>query len=926
MAAPGAEAEAQENWDQAWFAGEDAPEPTHAWVAPVMAGLAVVGWSALFIAAHLPELQTGVALAGMPGLVVQWCVPVLLIGLVWLLALRHSTREGKRFGDVARLLSTESAQLERRLTTVNRELSLAREFIAAQSRDLESLGRVAADRLSQNAERLQDLVRDNGARVDSISTVSISALEHMEKLRGQLPVIASSAKDVTNNIANAGRTAHAQLEDMVQGFNRLNEFGSASERQVESLRGRVNETLAEFRRHSEQFQSIADERFNALATRGEEFRNQLDKHEIDALAAIRTRAAALAAEIEETRRQLDDHEAASLTSLRARLTALRDESDVVSRALRDAEERAEEQLKASLATVLAEQTATAENITSIQAETVNALKAALESLRAEQSATVESFAGTQRTAIDTLKTALEALQTEHSAAAQNITGIHRQTIDDLKAALANLRDEQSAAADGITAAQHTAIDSLAGRLATLVAEAERMDQALTQRGEQLAIEAEERQARQVEHERHAIARIEHMLGELDGTIAERLERHRQHATAVSERAEAVTERLSGFETRLAQIATQSGDSEVRLTGSLQTLTDRLTAARTTLAATECDVEKLTNDSVRLLELIQASAKHSHTALPEALAVSEDRLTRLENGVTALLALLHQSAEGGEDLASGIEQSGANLEALMTKLASAQDSVTRQGQDHAAQLAQMLATLAEIDRATDTASAKARGELVSAIAALRTTLSEAVEAIETDSPARIATVARNLGDESAQAIEKAMRNKVSEVSGRLEQAVAHAAGVTREATIQLRDQLAIVDELAGNLESRVSHARQRAEEQVDNDFSRRVALITESLNSNAIDIAGALSTDVSDTAWAAYLRGDRGIFTRRAVSLLENAEIKAIQQLFERDSSFREHVSRYIHDFEAVLRQVLSTRDGNALGVTLLSSDMGKLYV
>jgi hypothetical protein len=143
---------------------------------------------------------------------------------------------------------------------------------------------------------------------------------------------------------------------------------------------------------------------------------------------------------------------------------------------------------------------------------------------------------------------------------------------------------------------------------------------------------------------------------------------------------------------------------------------------------------------------------------------------------------------------------------------------------------------------------------------------------------------------------------------------------------MRDQLAKIDELVGNLENRVTYARERAEEQVDNDFTRRVALITESLNSNAIDIAGALSTDVADTAWAAYLRGDRGIFTRRAVSLLESGEIKAIQQLFERDDTFREHVSRYIHDFEAVLRQVLSTRDGNALGVTLLSSDMGKLYV
>jgi hypothetical protein len=143
---------------------------------------------------------------------------------------------------------------------------------------------------------------------------------------------------------------------------------------------------------------------------------------------------------------------------------------------------------------------------------------------------------------------------------------------------------------------------------------------------------------------------------------------------------------------------------------------------------------------------------------------------------------------------------------------------------------------------------------------------------------------------------------------------------------MRDQLAKVDELAGNLENRVTRARERAEEDVDNDFARRTAIITESLNSTSIDIAKVLSADVSETAWASYLRGDRGIFTRRAVSLLDAGEVRAIQQIFERDDAFRDNVNRYIHDFEALLRQVLSTREGNALGVTLLSSDMGKLYV
>jgi len=38
------------------------------------------------------------------------------------------------------------------------------------------------------------------------------------------------------------------------------------------------------------------------------------------------------------------------------------------------------------------------------------------------------------------------------------------------------------------------------------------------------------------------------------------------------------------------------------------------------------------------------------------------------------------------------------------------------------------------------------------------------------------------------------------------------------------------------------------------------------------------------------------------------------------------VNRYIHDFEAMLRNILATRDGTPLSVTLLSSDTGKLYV
>jgi len=815
-----AEAISEDAWRNAWVATEEPAlaAPSRDWLAPSLAGAAALGWTAFFLYALSPHFET-LSLDTVPALVVQWAVPLLLVGMVWLLVLRHSSRESRRFGNVARALSNESAQLETRLTTVNRELSLAREFIAAQSRDLESLGRIATERLSANAERLQGLIRENGSRVESISGVSQAALDNMEKLRNQLPVIASSAKDVTNNIGNAGRAAHVQLEDMINGFNRLNEFGSASERQVARLRESVEAALTEIHARGEQVAALADRRFDLLSERGTAFRSELDGHEVAALESIRTRAEALEEEIAQTRGQLDRHEEESLTSLRARLVALREESDVVSRALRDGEGRAAE--------------------------------------------------------------------------------AWRQALDDL-------HEEQGEVARGITRAQDTALSALRGSLEAIGNDAENLDREISARRERLAGELGERQARQAEQER--------------------LENQRLQASALSERAVAVSGELGEYEARFGAIVGSSEALEARLRGSLAQLTERLTAARATLSATDGEVEKLTETSVRLLELIQGSARFAHNDLPEALVVSEERLNRLHAGIASVLEALRQSARSGEELAGGVEQSGTNLKDFADELSAMHSDLSEHGAAHADLLRVLHTSITDIDAATQTAADRAQTELQDALAALGKSIEDSVGAIETGSAARIAQVAENLGTESAQAIDRSMRTRVAEVTGQLDQAVAHASGAAREATIQLREQLSKVEDLVGNLESRVTQAREQAEEQVDNDFARRVALITESLNSNAIDIASALSSDVSDTAWASYLRGDRGIFTRRAVSLLDAGEIKSIQQLFEREDAFREHVSRYIHDFESILRQVLSTRDGNALGVTLLSSDMGKLYV
>jgi chromosome segregation ATPase len=416
------------------------------------------------------------------------------------------------------------------------------------------------------------------------------------------------------------------------------------------------------------------------------------------------------------------------------------------------------------------------------------------------------------------------------------------------------------------------------------------------------------------------------LASLDGAIAERLADHERHSDALVWRSEAIAGSLSDHGERMAALARNGADVEASLSRSLTTLSDRLTASRTTLAATDGEVERLTDASVRLLELIQASAKHSSGVLPEALALADDRLSRLGDKVLQLIDDIKSGSRRTGDLNGTIEALRESLASVQRQIESGQLAISERNETHYAELGALRTALEDIERVGERVQTRTKGELSSAVDQLAAAVRKVLAVLEDEGSTRVRALAERLGEESASAIDRVMRPRAAEAAGALEQAVAHASGAGREAAAQMREQLASVEEAVGHLEGRVEQARERAQEQVDNDFSRRAALITDSLKSNAIDIASALSTDVADTAWSSYLRGDRGIFTRRAVSLLEAGEARAIQQLFERDDSFREHVSRYIHDFEALLREVLSTRDGNALGVTLLSSDMGKLYV
>jgi cytochrome c556 len=777
-----------------------------------LAIIAVIGWTALYGYAIRGDLA-GAANAA-PGewvrWIIDWSVPVLLVCVLWLIGMRNSTREAARYAQSAAKLSQESAELETRLTTVNRELSLAREFLASQARDLESLGRLAAERLSTNAAELQALITTNGAQVDAIGTASDTALANMTRLRDDLPVIANSARDVNNQIANTGRTADAQLAALTGGFERLEALGRSSEEQVGALSASIGETIDGFEAKLERIETALAARFTALRTEAEEYRGAVSETETAALDAMNERVALLQAE-----------------------------TRAIGAKLREAE-----------------------------AEATGRVHASREAWEQE----IRRMIGT-----------LDALDGKAAQASQ-------------------------------------------ARIRELHEEAGRFDDKLKQRDVRFFEEIARRQADIETREVQASEALAQRLGALDDMLAERREAHAAETERMVEQGEQLKGQMDRLAAMIAQVRELGEQTRAGLGDGMAVLGETLDAKRASLRETETSLAALTDASVRLLEIIQSGARQSREDLPAAIDSASQHLGALEERSSRLSGAFFTIGQKGEELSSyliqtneGLEQADATIEALQQRVAERSDEAL-------AKLNGLRGGLERLSQDSEAFAGTTQEALIEALGKLEEATQATIGALDEGARARVTGLAEALSREAVGALERALRNDSAETIGKLEQAAAHASGVGREATVQLRDQLARVNELTGNLEARVARARELAQEQVDNDFARRMALITDSLNSAAIDITKAMSLEVSDTAWDVYLKGDRGIFTRRAVRLLNAGEVRAVAELYQSDEGFKANVNRYIHDFEAMLRSMLSTRDGNALGVTILGSDMGKLYV
>ncbi len=449
---------------------------------------------------------------------------------------------------------------------------------------------------------------------------------------------------------------------------------------------------------------------------------------------------------------------------------------------------------------------------------------------------------------------------------------------------------------------------------------------LAKNSQNLAQQVEESQTRFAEASTTNVTSLSSQIAEIASQVATVT----GHLTGQDEASRQLITRLSNdlgeLEARFAAFDAHGRDRSEALSASLSALDAQSTSLLSGLQSGDNQAVDLEIKAKAALAEWEKVSSELSGAIPAALGKVEEasasalaQAQKSEPVIAIMAEMATKAAATVTELEQRLAQQKNSLSAVETAAEDLMGETSRK-------IVALNATLVEVQSNMAALQASAGGELIGSLLQAKETAQQAASHAKQAFAQTIPEAAATFGEESRKALGAALTEQVEVQMRKVAATTENAVAAAQKATDRLMRQMLTISETSAALEARIADAKQEAEQADTGNFARRVALLIESLNSSAIDVTKILSNEVTDTAWAAYLRGDRGIFARRAVKLIDSGEAKDIARAYGEDPDFREQVNRYIHDYEGLLRNVMSTRDGTPLSVALLSSDTGKLYV
>jgi len=417
------------------------------------------------------------------------------------------------------------------------------------------------------------------------------------------------------------------------------------------------------------------------------------------------------------------------------------------------------------------------------------------------------------------------------------------------------------------------------------------------------------------------ANIDHATSSLDGLTNRVAEQDRASQRMIAE----IDRGLALIDQRFTELSANGDERANRFLESLTRARTELDTLAAQASTQDNAIGSLAERTTTLRESIERLASEVREGVGSAIGEAQGGADRLVETATAakpeISWLRDATIEAGERMAATCADIAQQHERFSALVASVDGGV----EGAQSKLAELASTLAQVEREATNLSAETGPALVASLVQVKEAASHAADRAREAIKAVIPETAGNLSEETAKALERVIREQVEDRLRDVENVAARAVDSARAASDRLTHQMITLGQTASALEAHIEQTSKEQREKDSEVFAKRVALLIDSMHSASIDVGKILSDEIDDRAWGAYLKGNRGVFTSRAVRLLDGSETKAIRAHYETDLEFQRSLNRYVSDFEAMLRRVLAERDGGTIAVTLMSSDMGKLY-
>ncbi|MBA4091905.1 MAG: hypothetical protein C0494_15130 [Sphingobium sp.] len=790
--------------------------------------------------------------------IVTLATPLILLGVGYMLLVRNSRAESRRYLDTARALRTEADLLDLRLGRISSQLETARQAMQDQAELLDSYGAAASSNMEASAELIAARAHTTAERAETAERAAMALVARMDMLIGSIPELEDRTGRMTTQMMDNGHALAERIDTLEARLHALAELSDDARARTLSATKSLSSQLTQLQETTR----TATEEVTGMA--------EISAGRIDATAQSARQA------MDRSRQDLEAHATALNTLVEAAQTGMAETSAQVRQTLTHDLDSAEHDLRARMDSALA-------RMKDAMASTDEALSRRTEALEALVAAARTGTSGASEEALTLFERDMESMETD----------LRRR----LDVALQQAQ-ETLAVTDGGLTSQAATLDALIAR----------SRDSLTAIGDD------------------TVAGLSDSIGDVESRLHQVNDMIEGQRSLMSSLHSSLHDTIASTEGRFAALEDSALARGERLTGALVRMTDETLRIDKALSAGGMTAEKLIGCAETLLVALDSSVRELDETYPAALERFDARLEQSRTLLGSTAPEMERLEAISEALVGRTAEAEEMLRGQGSRLTEWLES-TQGGLEANRGLVERLRTTLDAAHQDATRITEGAGPLlVTALLRVKDTADQAAERARQALGRAIPDAAQQLAQASDEALQAVIGEKVTAQIEQVARVAEEAVKAAHQASERLTRQLLTIADTSASVEQRIEEAERASESRDRDHFARRSALLIESLNSTAIDVAKILSNDVTDSAWSAYLKGDRGVFTRRAVKLLDAGESREIALHYDNDAEFRDHVNRYIHDFEAMLRIILSARDGNALGVAVLSSDMGKLYV